>query len=96
MDKYTPGPWRYDKDTGYISAYIAALEDDDCIAIIPNIHRWTDGSHVYKNAQLIAAAPELLEALKNLIEIQVQYDNGFPTPETIAAGKAIAKAEGRA
>lgn len=46
------------------------------------------------NARLIAAAPELLEALKGLLEVtEENYDNRH---EVEAAIHAIAKAEGRA
>ncbi|MFP4145311.1 MAG: hypothetical protein ACLFV3_09220 [Phycisphaeraceae bacterium] len=62
---HTPGPWRHYQDTkhapGYIEdesrSYIAAMEFDGA---------GFDAKTCLANAQLIAAAPELLEALRDL------------------------------
>ena len=52
---HTPGPWRYDYEIGYCGELIAA--DGTCIAT------FTDEPSE-QDARLIAAAPELLEALR--------------------------------
>ena len=56
----------------------------------PHVH---DVEEMWSNARLIAAAPEMLEALKALLEVtEENYDNRH---EIEAALHAIAKAEGR-
>lgn len=65
--KFTPGPWlitnllEYEKGTGSLTI---GSEKSDWIAEVKGTHV---GNHsqeeVYANAKLIAAAPELLEAL---------------------------------
>lgn len=56
----------------------------------PHVHNVEE---MWANARLIAAAPELLEALKGLLEVtEENYDNRH---EVEAALHAIAKAEGR-
>jgi len=71
--RHTPGPWktgRQHSDTGNIE--IAAQGLDSLIAII-TCKEWGYGGTVSRkkataNAQLIAAAPELLEALQDTTE----------------------------
>jgi len=49
------------------------------------------------NARLIAAAPDLLEALKSLIDMDVAYQRGPKVAEAVEnADAAIAKATGGA
>ena len=89
--KHTPGPWTIDglhiSGNGYSIAHI-------------NSHRTTEGR---ANADLIAAAPELLEALENLLDaVRQNIDGKPPTADQIfeigghAAVAAIAKATGAA
>jgi len=58
--QHTPGPW--ERDDGYI----VSLHNHEKIA---TVHDWTtedeDIDRAKANARLIAAAPELLEALEN-------------------------------
>jgi hypothetical protein len=90
--KYTPGPWlaqgRYIGVKGHMS-YIGECSDQN--------GNWTNEPMSVANAHLIAAAPELLEALK---KCRVAL-RGSAGPEEIinardAAGAAIAKATGGA
>ncbi|WP_335308112.1 hypothetical protein [Sphingomonas phyllosphaerae] len=55
-----------------------------------------DMSRVEANARLMAAAPELLEALECMVATyaDMQDGNGDPCPDVIAARAAIAKAQG--
>ena len=55
-----------------------------------------DGNELWANARLIAAAPELLEALKAIYEIDVPDAEWSPTLEKCfgVALEAIAKVEG--
>jgi len=85
MDAHTPGPWsaRFDHDaTGYPCYFLHGVSGDEK----RNVQR------LAANARLIAAAPELLEALNGLL-------NALPSATTHPAIKAaravIAKAEGR-
>lgn len=98
--KHTPGPWFVD----HKSPFLVRAHDD------------IDGRHIAHvgpanyvprfdvdepNARLIAAAPELLEALQSIVE-NYGYSS-YPSdedkessPEVVAARAAIAKATGSA
>jgi hypothetical protein len=56
--KSTPGPWRYDYEIGYCGEVIAAGGASVCSF---------DEEPTPDDARLIAAAPELLEALKRVM-----------------------------
>ena len=60
MNEHTPGPWR--PVTDGISHWV---EIDGVIVMVMNYRN----KQAQANARLISAAPELLEALKNAIEI---------------------------
>lgn len=62
-----------------------------CIAVVGEVDRYFENENE-ANARLIAAAPELLEALKALVNCP-DY-KGINTHEMNAARAAIAKAEG--
>jgi len=98
MKKHTPGPWR-------ISAESQSIVEQDNQAIgsvlgllIATAHGYTDSGYFpdddegVSNARLIAAAPELLEALKHCVELM---ENGgtWTVRDQNAAHEAIAKAE---
>lgn len=98
--QHTPGPWFAD------GHYICSAEPDIYarqIAVTCD-DGITGNSERIANARLIAAAPELLEALNGLFEqcsmIHKQWGDGDNTraaDAAIAAGRAaIARAEGRA
>ena len=74
MNKHTPSPW--------------IIKGQDIIGNETNgyICSWSGRS---ANAKLIAAAPELLEALKELL----QPNNVLTKKGIVMAAKAIAKAE---
>lgn len=97
--KHTPGPWHYDwtsKTNGYITGFhvgrqIAPMDEMGCIEhliTIPNDRPTEEEAEA--NARLIAAAPELLEALEEL--------QGYELPVSQACldriNAAIAKARG--
>lgn len=91
MTKHTPGPWAFDDDRVITSPHTHNdLDDDVCEVYGGN----DDIAEVRRaNARLIAAAPELLEALK---ELMVAADRVSAEPVTWLgkARAAIAKAEG--
>ena len=97
--KHTPGPWYADK-----------IEDRNAYNVFPHgatsalltvagpVH---DGAHAYAlaaeaNARLIAAAPELLEALRGLLSNCCEILGEKRTAEMENAHAVIAKALGAA
>ena len=93
MNKHTPGPWVWGED--YCGLY-GSGRDREVMT-----HQRFEGmwlSHVDSqeaNARLIAAAPDLLEALEDsLTALNIVYPNGSPVLN--AATHAIAKARGGA
>ncbi len=66
MSKHTPGPWRIIEIRG--RAVILEPEQDGHVC---KISEWADeyAEEQEANARLIAAAPELLEALENLVSL---------------------------
>ncbi|MBT7307101.1 MAG: hypothetical protein HN842_02735 [Gammaproteobacteria bacterium] len=87
--KHTPAPWI--TDTGTDGAVIYKL-DEATIATVP-----MDLLCHEANARLIAAAPELLEALEHLVKITYDYgdtrDRNSPVHDALKqASDAITKA----
>lgn len=83
--KHTPGPWEY----GHYDAYrISAKFDGGGICILNR-----EGEELTANARLIASAPKLLKALKQ-VEADYVYNgmNDGPSWDTIRS--AISDAEG--
>ena len=88
MTQHTPGPWRVAKQGELGTQQLPILRSDGkIIAAIRNEGGLAD-------ARLIAAAPELLEALKTLVR-RVERGNAHTTLgcTTEPAQAAIAKAE---
>lgn len=91
--KHTPGPWIAEVDDngenlGIMSeAGKAVVAGCGCCG-----SPWSDKTHAHANARLIAAAPELLEALKMVLQ-HGRIDNSEKRMNVVSA--AIAKAEGR-
>lgn len=104
---HTPAPWDFEDTTLDIVRGILAPEEvgawkvmpeadhDHAIAYVPSDFL---NQEQEANARLIAAAPELLAALKGLYEVHHAYQLGLGRCVCVAheSGKAaIAKAEGR-
>lgn len=106
MSGHTPGPWSICLGSGCnVMTGVSKFWDDGHVTVIadclpnyafiddraPNDHR--------PNMHLIAAAPELLEALKGMVGLIQLIQSREPALVTnhrfIAAEEAIAKAEGR-
>jgi hypothetical protein len=83
MKTHTPGPWKVFADT------ITTANDSIKIAEVPTNNEAK--KEWQANANLIAAAPELLEALEMLLRITYKTSK---TPEVKAAIEAIKKATG--
>ena len=91
--KHAPGPWQQ-KCADYDPLTIIALVDSDGMGNLQysRICDVDDCDSAIENARLIAAAPELLDALKDV----VRYGWWENAPASKAkALAAIAKAEGR-
>lgn len=102
--QHTPGPWEWDdmrtKLVGHKGAKV--LQDGEgmwdlcsCVAVVDD-----KPERARSNARLIAAAPDLLEALRRVVNDWVEPD-GLPfedgeMPALDAARAAIAKATGEA
>jgi hypothetical protein len=91
MSKHTPGPWivyefvdGYDIRAPEAECYVATASDPE--AVWGAIGREED-------AYLIAAAPELLEALENLLKVH-EGEGGTQYNAADMARAAIAKAKG--
>lgn len=114
MSKHTPGPWKVDKDGQLV---VAENPYGEGLMMIAKVRGWGHltgkGACAYLNREayeihnanmnLIAAAPELLEALKDVVAIAydamclanrdgAEYDQDDWLRE---AREAIAKAEGK-
>lgn len=89
--QHTPGPWfagnvikdDYDRDTVSVGPFAADCHYEDAICEV-----WGENHPAAANAHLIAAAPDLLEALKGVMRVADRA-----TVEFDAARAAIAKAE---
>jgi hypothetical protein len=109
MSARTPGPWFADKlqDRNAFNVFPAGAT----LALLQVAGPIHDGAHPYAlateaNARLIAAAPELLEALRDLVlnvNEAMRTGGWVPTPlqqsfwdSMVEAQHAIAKAEGKA
>lgn len=84
MSKHTTGPWHYFESGSVKSKYGV---------IIKQGFDFNDKEMELANARLIAAAPDLLEALLDMVSAMESY--GYPhSPEVSTARAAITKAIG--
>lgn len=96
--KHTPGPWEIE-GTKIVS--YARLGKDDAPETVIDCRGAMSGENVQADKRLIAAAPELLKALKAVKEAYNLKDDALSFQETMDSvmdfvNVAIAKAEGRA
>ena len=91
MSNYTPGPWQYAIDGD--RSVIAPIGGTPVICQAPKNKR-SENPEWIANARLIAAAPEMLEALGRAYA-SMKY-SGWPEESQVLAcvEKAIAKAAG--
>lgn len=94
--EHTPGPWEVkpvEKDGDYLRIRGTCLGGVYTIANVPVFENVSD-PEVMANANLIAAAPEMLEALKMILDDVFGY-LAIDLATREFAEMAIAKAEGR-
>lgn len=93
MRGHTPGPWK----RGCVGSDAYWVGPDWDRPLVARIERDRDESDA--DARLIASAPDLLAALKSLLDYDVQDAGCLPTDAHLDAQNdaraAIAKAEGR-
>lgn len=90
--KHTPGPWRVEKIDQHHGDYgIQVVGSND--EVICDNEAYYPHALDEKNAHLIAAAPEMLKALCDLVEA-VEDNDRDSLRELLAAHSAIAKAKG--
>lgn len=104
--KHTPGPWRIEEDAQGPCMIMHPTKKGVAIASLTEVFRPSEGFVEIEspgapertaNAKLIAVAPELLEALKELLSIYRDTVGLVGTEQnstTVKAHNAIAKAEG--
>ncbi|MFN7611738.1 MAG: hypothetical protein ACK5QX_12520 [bacterium] len=112
--KHTPGPWEWAEDhpqnavayvyarNGFALDEIATLYGGSEDVAKGSDGVWGDHPIRRANARLIAAAPDLLTALQDLLDHYLELANSGdcgawdpePEPQVIAARAAIAKARG--
>lgn len=99
MSKHTPGPWMV--DTNFRGEqFVQAGNTEDGIQPFGSCS--CCGEYIYgynqeereANARLIAAAPDLLEALKSLLCVDYRSWDNSAQEKWEAASAAVAKAEG--
>jgi len=101
--KHTPGPWKADNHIigdGW-RVFVPRHDEADQHDAIADVETWQSDTETEANARLIAAAPDLLDALKNVLDelhkhhkMNVKKDYSLMVADSVAR-KAIAKAEGR-
>jgi hypothetical protein len=93
MVKHTPGPWHVEENRAYHTSFLIYSQAGNQLAQCFNWQNKSFDIAADANARLIAAAPELLEALEWVLN---SYEHEYQTklPAFIAARAAIAKATG--
>ena len=97
--KHTPGPW---SRAPYINSHAQSLTVVDVEGSeVATVRGWDgDGDHREADAHLIAAAPDLLEALRDVTDALAEHlsdlgrDHPEQAPRVQRARAAIAKATG--
>lgn len=89
MSKHTPGPWGFDS---FALREEIRAENNPLIATVCSVH-CDSPEEMRANAHLIAAAPEILEALEMMLEMSEMSGFGKAAAEDVARA-AIAKAKG--
>ena len=100
---HTPGPWKYSTNVGPTKALIVETDGSTVVEIG---HRTGESKRFLSNTRLIAAAPDLLNALRGMQkaaeEIAIEFIEhkratnwAIVNDAYVAAAQAIDKVEGR-
>lgn len=93
--KYTPGPWKIKKISKEEWQINSDLRDECLFQITPPFNEINLSVEDKANARLITAAPDLLEALKQLVSVAIGTEHGREFKYQVDIGvDAIAKATG--
>lgn len=88
--KYTPGPWKANQINQYLDFEVTAPDRNNADGFL--VVKRIEGINSEANAHLIAAAPELLGALKWALRVHFDILKRHSEPWTDAAKAAITKA----
>jgi hypothetical protein len=88
--KYTPGPWKWWTSNSWKRLKRADHPSEPVLTPYTCKDGQPDVEISYDNMTLIAAAPDLLEALENMVELFA----GYQGMQLTKAREAIAKAKG--
>lgn len=92
MSAHTPGPWTQDGGSVLAPCQFQNSKGEPQTMTVADCNYCFSMEDPEANARLIAAAPELLEALKSLV---ARCEMNFRFPDLLpAARKAIERAEG--
>ena len=89
---HTPGPWQYAFEGGTVAFIVEA--DGTTVAKISTTENSTAHSALPANARLIAAAPDLLNALEIILNMSLMDKGHWAKTIEMEAFAAIAKAKG--
>lgn len=97
--KHTPGPWKVITERSANDAFVFEIAEVSSYRVIPDrADTFSEEGDAFADARLIAAAPELLEALQEVLPMleNLLMIRGDPEPGSIGyrARAAIAKATG--
>ena len=87
---HTPGPWNLHTYEGYSEVNHLEINANGAFGTICSLSDSNGSSKA--NASLISAAPEMLEALQNLLPM---WESGIDEPWITKAREAIIKATGQ-
>lgn len=93
MSKHTPGPWEIEEHYHFGYRWISGPEHSQLAQVVWCMEYEDRSLGCEANAHLIAAAPELLEALENLLKVH-EGEGGTQHHAGDMARTAIAKAKG--
>lgn len=91
IEKHTPGPWEVERSSNPKNG----TNWRDIVSLSGQFSPSYVGEALEKDAHLIAAAPDLLEALKQLANISTAKEGSVAFGVVADAWAVIAKAEGR-
>ena len=94
---HTPGPWRFDLFNDQPAIYADVQGEPYVVALMEGGHGRAPEDELDANTHLIAAAPDLLRALRRVLAVTLSlpYDGRTLTGKAFRqAEAAIAKAEG--